>query len=340
MWQAEGRSVRLGHRPQRPSWAGRPCAPSTWLATGRAVAVLVSGLGVAAMALLLAPRVADGSLSGPLLALLVLLPLAVGEVASGLADAGALAVRSRAAADRLDALAARPPAVTDPSAPATLHDGDRVARRSVSPPPGTTGSPCATSTSSWTRATGWPWSGRPAPARAPWPACCSASSTRCGAGSCSATRRCRSSRWTTYDAASVSSTTTRTSSPPPWPRTSGWPGRTPPTPRSRAALRAARLGPWLDALPAGLGTWLGDGHAAVSGGERARLAIARSLARRPAGAGARRADRPPRLRDRGRDRRPGPRRRPRPHGRVDHPRRGRPRPRRPGRRAATGRTSA
>jgi ATP-binding cassette, subfamily C, bacterial CydCD len=44
-----------------------------------------------------------------------------------------------------------------------------------------------------------------------------------------------------------------------------------------SALRRARLGPWLDTLPDGLHTWLGDGHAAVSGGERARIGIARSL---------------------------------------------------------------
>ena len=43
------------------------------------------------------------------------------------------------------------------------------------------------------------------------------------------------------------------------------------------ALRQARLGEWLDSLPDGLGTWVGEGHAGVSGGERARLAIARSL---------------------------------------------------------------
>jgi len=44
-----------------------------------------------------------------------------------------------------------------------------------------------------------------------------------------------------------------------------------------AALRDARLGAWLDTLPDGLATWPGDGHAQVSGGERARLSIARSL---------------------------------------------------------------
>jgi ATP-binding cassette subfamily C protein CydCD len=43
------------------------------------------------------------------------------------------------------------------------------------------------------------------------------------------------------------------------------------------ALRAAHLGEWLDGLPEGLQTWLGEGHAQVSGGERARLAIARAL---------------------------------------------------------------
>jgi ATP-binding cassette subfamily C protein CydCD len=43
------------------------------------------------------------------------------------------------------------------------------------------------------------------------------------------------------------------------------------------ALRQAALGPWIDALPDGLHTWIGQGHGEVSGGERARLAVARSL---------------------------------------------------------------
>jgi ATP-binding cassette subfamily C protein CydCD len=44
-----------------------------------------------------------------------------------------------------------------------------------------------------------------------------------------------------------------------------------------AALRGAGLGGWLDGLEDGLDTRLGDGAAQVSGGERARLAVARSL---------------------------------------------------------------
>jgi len=43
------------------------------------------------------------------------------------------------------------------------------------------------------------------------------------------------------------------------------------------ALRAAKLGPWLRALPDGLDTALGTHGTAVSGGERQRLGVARTL---------------------------------------------------------------
>jgi ATP-binding cassette subfamily C protein CydCD len=48
------------------------------------------------------------------------------------------------------------------------------------------------------------------------------------------------------------------------------------------AVRDAHLGAWLDELPDGLGTRLGDGGAGVSGGERARLGLARALLADPA----------------------------------------------------------
>jgi ABC-type multidrug transport system fused ATPase/permease subunit len=45
----------------------------------------------------------------------------------------------------------------------------------------------------------------------------------------------------------------------------------------RDALRRARLLDWVEALPDGLDTWVGEHGARMSGGERQRLALARTL---------------------------------------------------------------
>jgi ATP-binding cassette, subfamily C, bacterial CydCD len=49
----------------------------------------------------------------------------------------------------------------------------------------------------------------------------------------------------------------------------------------RDALRRARLDTWVDSLPRGLDTVIGDGGFEVSGGERARLAVARAVLAQP-----------------------------------------------------------
>jgi ABC-type multidrug transport system fused ATPase/permease subunit len=43
------------------------------------------------------------------------------------------------------------------------------------------------------------------------------------------------------------------------------------------AARAAQLGPWIDSLPEGLDTHVGEDGAQVSGGQRQRIALARAL---------------------------------------------------------------
>ena len=61
----------------------------------------------------------------------------------------------------------------------------------------------------------------------------------------------------------------------------------------REAVGAARLGAWLDGLPAGLDTQVGELGERLSGGERQRLAAARVSAGGLPGDGARRAGRAP-----------------------------------------------
>lgn len=91
------------------------------VAAGTALTGAAAGLGVVAIAAVVTP----GAVSPAILALLLLLPLALADATAGLADAGALSVRARAARARLDTLAATAPAVTDPTTPERLpaaHD--------------------------------------------------------------------------------------------------------------------------------------------------------------------------------------------------------------------------
>ncbi|KRF34241.1 thiol reductant ABC exporter subunit CydD [Nocardioides sp. Soil805] len=88
------------------------------VSTGHAVVRVATGVAVVAVA----AAVPVGAVPPATLALLLLLPVALGEVLAALADAGALSVRTDAARARLDRLATLPPLVTDPDRPVPVPD--------------------------------------------------------------------------------------------------------------------------------------------------------------------------------------------------------------------------
>jgi ATP-binding cassette subfamily C protein CydCD len=270
MWGADGLALErvddLGAELARASTAA-----AIWLGAARALVLAAAGAAVAGTALLLHTAVADGRLSGAVFALLLLIPLALAEAASGLADAGAAAARSDAAERRLVALTSQPPAVSEPGsprpAPATssievngvrahgrtipelrVHPGEDIA---VVGPSGAGKSTLAALLLRFL-------------------------DPEDGAVTMSGERYAELAADTVRERvglvdddphvfASTLAENVRLARP----------GAS--DADVEQALRRAHLGPWMDALPAGLHTRLGDGHAAVSGGERARLAVARSL---------------------------------------------------------------
>ncbi len=279
MWQQVDSAVEavVGASDQLGAQTRRAGA---WVACARALLILSAGVGIALMATVAGTALGRGSLSAPMAALLILLPLALLDVALPLADAGALSARTRAAASRLDALATAAPVVRDgsaPRSPATHRldvDGvdagwgetpvlravsltlDRGARLAVVGPSGSGKSTLAALLLRFLD----PVSGT------------------ISLGGCDLRGQpldvVRRSIGLVDDDPHVFATTLVENVRLARPESTDA--------EVEEALRQARLGPWLDSLPEGLGTWLGDGHTQVSGGERARLAIARSLlARQP-----------------------------------------------------------
>lgn len=274
-WQAEDRAATWMQGPaSRMTRLARRAAHGLGLARTLVHAVLGATLAVVALAV--APAVAAGDLSGPMAALLVLVPLALVEPVAAVADAGAHSARTDAAARRLARLERTAPAVRDTvtrplpagtdvvlddvsagwdrTRPAfrgldlTLQPGERVAVV------GGSGSGKSTLAALLLRfvdpvAGQVRHGGRPATHLA-------LDDVRGRVGlvdddphvfASTVAENVRLARPTASDA------------------------------EVEDALRAACLGPWLDTLPDGIDTWVGDGHAAVSGGERARLGLARSL---------------------------------------------------------------
>ena len=275
-WQAAGRAlddIDAASRDIGAAASRSARAP----ATGRALAVLAAGVGVAATAWAAAAGLDAGALTGPMAALLVLLPLALLDVTSPLADAGALQVRTRAADRRLAELTAADPLVTDPVTPVDLApDAPHVVLEGV----------------------GASWSGRPVLRDLdldlrPGTRLGVVGPSGCGKSTLAALLlrfldpHTGAVRLSGRDLRELTLDDVR--------RSVGVVDDDPHVFASSlrenlrlarpeatadeivAALRGVQLGPWLDGLPAGLDTMVGDGHAQVSGGERARIGLARAV---------------------------------------------------------------
>jgi ATP-binding cassette, subfamily C, bacterial CydCD len=275
MWQDADRvAARVALASDRLGSATRTV--SAWTGGARAWALGVAGAGMVAVAATTAPAVADGSVSGPVMALLLLLPLAILDVVVPLADAGALSIRTEAAAARLTAIEHAAPAVRDtvtrplpfahdvsvdgasgrwhadapPTAACTLDlaPGDRVAVVGVS------GSGKSTLAALLMRFVD-PVTGQ----------------VRHGGTDLRSLALDDVRRVTGLvdDDPHVFASTVVENVRLARPEATDA--------EVEGAVRRAHLGPWLDGLPDGVHTWVGDGHAGLSGGERARLAVARSL---------------------------------------------------------------
>lgn len=270
-WGATGRAL-AAVRTESARLARAVRRSARTVAAATALASAVAGLGVVAVAALVDPA----STTPARLALLLLVPLALADVTGPLADAGALSVRARAARERLDRLAATEPAVTDPVATDPAPSGHDVTLRGACL--GWDGRPVLTLEHLDLRpgehvgVTGPSGSGKSTLAATlvrfidPVAGQALLGGTDLRRLALDDVRR----RVGLVDddphvfASSVAENVRLAR-----------PGAS--DDEVRAALDRACLGPWVDGLPDGLHTHVGEGRRQVSGGERARLALARSL---------------------------------------------------------------
>ena len=257
---------------------GRRAAWAT--GAGAGLAMLAAGASVWASAVVATPAVRDGRLSGVMVAVVVLLPLAAFEALVPLPQAAVLVTRVRSAARRLFGLLDEPPAVIDPSAPLPLPESPYTIELRQASARWTSGGPRVLDDLDLTVPPGQHV----------------AVTGRSGAGkSTLAALLLRfldpEDRGTVLlngvDVCDLAADDLR--------RVIGYvagdahifasdlrenlrlakPGAA--DDELIAALYRVRLGEWYEALPAGLATFLGESGALISGGERRRIALARAL---------------------------------------------------------------
>jgi ATP-binding cassette subfamily C protein CydCD len=275
-WQATG--PVLDRVREHSDSVGRTLTRSAVVAGSMRALILVRvGAAVVGCGSVLTDAVAGGSVSPSAATLIVLVPLGLAEALGALPEAGAVAVRVRAAMRRLGGLARLRPAVTDPEPPtALLARTPALAVDSV--------------TAGWTERDVLVDVDLELPAGA-----------RLGivgpSGAGKSTLAALLIRFIdprrgriTFDAVDARATSLDEVR-----RVVGLVDDAPHVFASSVvenvrlarpaatdhevavALRRASLGRWLDQLPEGLHTRIGDGGSDVSGGERARLGVARSL---------------------------------------------------------------
>lgn len=276
LWQATDRALdAVDATAGRLARAALRSARAT--ALGRAIVISACGLGLVAMAGLLEAPLARGDLSPAMTALLVMLALALADAVSPLPDAAALQVRTRAARDRLAALTGQEPAVVvSQSVERPVLEHPHGSLRDVTAGWGST--PAVTGLDL----------DLPPGARIGL-----VGPSGCGKSTVAALLlrfldpTTGSVTWDGTDARDLPPALVRSRV-----------GLVDDAPyvfassvvenvrlaRPEAgdedvarALDLAHLGSWVASLPDGLQTMIGEGHAHVSGGERARLAVARAL---------------------------------------------------------------
>jgi ATP-binding cassette subfamily C protein CydCD len=275
MWQAGPRAAaRVVVLSDRLGRSARLSAATT--AAARALVPAAAGVGMAAIAYLAVDPVADGRLSGPMMALLVLLPLALAEPATALADAGTLSVRTDAAAARLARWEHLAPAVRDtvPGPPPSSHDlaVDHARARWDGAATPTQALDLTLAEGERVVLVGPSGSGKSTLAALAMRFLDPVEGEVTHGGRPLRDLALDEVRRTTGlvdDDPHVFATTLVENVRLARPEATDL--------EVAQALVEARLGPWVAALPDGLDTWVGDGHAGVSGGERARIAVARSL---------------------------------------------------------------
>ena len=279
LWQADGAAMDdLDRIALRLHTATRRTAVRG--AAARALVIAATGVSTAALAWVAAGAVGATDLRGPVAAGLLLLPLTLLDVTLPAVDAAALSARTRAAKGRLTSLAGLPPRVQEPRAASEVRVGSAAG---------------ATRLRARGLAGGWD-----APVF-------SGLDLEVGPGDRLGVRGPSGSGKSTLAALLVrfldptAGTVSVSGAPlPTLPlddvrRTVGLveddphvfstsvvenvrlarPGAT--REEVREALHAAALGDWVTDLPYGLDTMIGEGFDAVSGGERARLALSRAV---------------------------------------------------------------